>query len=78
MARERDDNDALTLVGAVIGPHRVTGRFHTGKRWQYAVENVKTGRTGAMRGYELVRLCREAEVNGLTIVMPTSPWRAAQ
>lgn len=76
-ARERDDNEALTLVGAIVGDFCVRDRIFTGKRWRYVAQNVNTGRDHYLRGYELVRQVRATIRNGGVVVMPNEPWRSS-
>lgn len=70
----RDPEAASGLVGAHIGSLSVVSKFHTGKRWQYSVLDRATGKTGVMRGYQIVRAARAARGSGLAVVMPGAPW----
>jgi hypothetical protein len=64
------------LVEACIGHWRVHERKRTDAgRWIYLAVNGRTGQERALRGYELVRLARQAERDGLPVYMPGNPWR---
>ena len=77
-ARERDDNAALSLVGAVVGDFYVKDRIKPGKRWRYVAHNTKNGRDVFLQGYELVRAVRQTVTNGGVVIMPSAPWRDEQ
>src|SRR5262245_48152946 len=72
-----DDTIAHGLVGAIVGDLRVVARERPGRRWLYVVVD-RTGKERRLRGYEVVRAAREAQVNGLPVVCPTNPWRDSQ
>lgn len=72
--RERDDNDALTLVGAVVGDYYIKDRIKPGKRWRYVAHNTRTGKDMFLQGYELVRQVRQTVRNGGVVIMPSTPW----
>jgi hypothetical protein len=74
-SRASDDNEPLTLVGAVIGDLYVSDRVRPGKRSLYVVRDAKTGKDCYLRGYELVRKARETVRNGGVVVMPRVPWQ---
>lgn len=74
-ARDRDDNAALSLVGAVVGDFYIKDRIKPGKRWRYVARNTRTGRDVFLQGYELVRAVRQTISNGGVVVMPSTPWR---
>ena len=71
----RDESIAHGLVGAEIGTWLITARVRPGQRWAYLATDRRSGQVKAYRGYELVRLAREAALNGLPVAMPGSPWR---
>lgn len=72
---ERDDKEALTLVGAVVGDFYIKDRIKPGKRWRYVAHNTRTGRDVFFRGHELVRQVRQTVRNGGVVIMPNEPWR---
>jgi hypothetical protein len=72
----RHDDEAKTLVGAVIGDWHVEDRIRPGKRWRYVLRNGRTGRAIYLQGYELVRQVRATVKNGGTVTMPAEPWRS--
>ncbi|WGX94524.1 hypothetical protein [Nocardioides sp. L-11A] len=76
--RAVDAHEAIAhgLVGASIGHWRVLDRKKSDAgRWIYVAVNGRTGQERALRGYELVRLARQAECDGLPVYVPGNPWR---
>lgn len=71
---ERDDSRVQGLVGAVIGNLYVMERVKPGKRWLYRCHDSTNHEIRALRGYELVRLAKEASRHGLSVIMPRTPW----
>jgi hypothetical protein len=77
--RERSDEQAGSLVGALLGNLTVTERKRTeAGRWVYLEHDAGTGRVRALRGYELVRVARRCARSGLPVVMPRQPWRVVR
>jgi hypothetical protein len=74
-AMDAYDEQARGLVGAQIGNWLVKARAKPAKRWVYVAFNRKTGQTKGLRGFEVVRLARQARSTGLPVVMPREPWR---
>jgi hypothetical protein len=74
-ALERDESIAHGLVGAQIGAHIVTGREKPGHRWLYLLLDTSTGKVRRLRGFEVIRLARQARESGLNVTGLTIPWR---
>lgn len=65
--------DHPSLRGAVIGPWQVVDRIKPGKRVYYLCLNTETGELKRYRGYELVRMAKQADKE---VSMPSYPWKA--
>lgn len=72
--KAREQEDHLSLVGAVIGDWYVKARVKPAKRVVYVCWNKRTGKTKGFTGNELVVMIRAARTNGLPVIMPTTPW----
>lgn len=79
MAMQEDDGAALSLVGAVVGRWYIKGRRRNQERryWLYELHDTKSGLSKHLAGYKVVRLIREARLNGAPVIMPNTPWRDA-
>lgn len=81
LALERTEESAnalaLTLVGGMVGDWIITDREKPGKRWFYVLAHTLNGDIKRLRGYEVVRLARQATIDGVAVVMPREPWRSA-
>lgn len=71
---ERTDDEARSLVGAVVGDFDVLERVKPGKRVRYRCRNRRNGREHYLQGYELVRQVRATVRHGGTVLMPREPW----
>jgi hypothetical protein len=73
---DHDDEQASGLVGGRVGPWRVVERKRRQNQrgWLYRVVHHRSKEERHLRGYQLVRLAREANASGL-LVLFARPWR---